>query len=228
MPVIPEFEYGFDYGPSAPSAGIFGAMAGVFMAYYLILMALGIVSYVFRALSLYTISKRRGIRNPWLAWLPVGDMWILGSISDQYNYVVKGKIRNRRKVLIGLMIALYALVVLIYVGLFAIMILILGEPAIGAGVGSLLMLLFVLFGIFAVGITATVYQYLAMYDLFRSCDPDNAVLYLVLSILFGIVCPVFFFICRKKDFGMPPRKKSPQEIPLVESVMETPVDITEE
>lgn len=225
---MPEYEFGYDYGGYAPSAGIFGALAGVFMAYYLILMVLGIVSYVFHALSLYTISKRRGIRNPWLAWLPVGNMWILGSISDQYNYVVKGKIRNRRKILIGLMIAVYVLIFLFYVSMIALIVLVVGDPSMTAGIGNVLLLLLVALALIVVSIVAAVYQYIAMYDLFRSCEPDNAVLYLVLSILFGIVCPVFFFVCRKKDLGMPPRKQAPQEIPLAETVMETPVDITEE
>lgn len=220
MPVIPEFEYEFDYG-AAPSAGIAGAVAGIFMAYYLILMAFCVVSYVFHALSLYTISKRRGIRNPWLAWIPVGNMWILGSISDQYNYVVKGKVRSRRKILTGLTITVLALGALFYVSLFALMITAVSNAGLGAGIGSVLVLLLTILAIVAVGITATVYQYLAMYDLFRSCDPDNAVLYLVLSILFSVVYPVFLFVCRKKDFGMPPRRPEPiPEPPTAEPEVE--------
>ena len=53
-----------------------------------------IAAYVFSALALYTIAQRRGIRKAWLAWVPVLSVWILGSISDQYRYVVKGQNRN--------------------------------------------------------------------------------------------------------------------------------------
>ena len=44
-----------------------------------------IAVYVFTSLALYTIAKRRGINHPWLSWIPVANVWILGSIADQYR-----------------------------------------------------------------------------------------------------------------------------------------------
>ena len=211
---MPEYDFGYDYGGYTPSSGVAGAVAGVFVAYYLILIAIGVVSYVFRALSLYTISKRRGIHNPWLSWIPVGDMWILGSISDQYQYVVKGKVRNRRKVLLGFTIALLALVIVMYISLIAMLIQAFADPSMAAGIGSILQILLAALGMIAVSIAAIVYQYLAVYDLFCSCEPNNAVLFLVLSILFGFLEPIFLLIGRKKDLGMPPRKPQPAPAPL--------------
>ena len=41
--------------------------------------------YVLQALGLYTIAKRRGIARPWLAWVPVGSVWIMGSIADDFK-----------------------------------------------------------------------------------------------------------------------------------------------
>lgn len=38
--------------------------------------------FVFTAVALYTLAKNRGIRHPWLAWIPVANVWILGSLSD--------------------------------------------------------------------------------------------------------------------------------------------------
>ena len=60
--------------------------------------------YVLKSVGLYTIARRRGLKNPWMAWVPVLNDWLLGSISDQYRYVVKGQIRNRRIVLLMLVI----------------------------------------------------------------------------------------------------------------------------
>ena len=57
----------------------------------------GIAAYVLRAWGMYAIAKRRGINNPWMSWVPVLDLWVLGCISDQYQYGVKDKICNRRK-----------------------------------------------------------------------------------------------------------------------------------
>ena len=44
---------------------------------------LAVASYVLTALALYTVARRRGLKNPWLAWIPVASAWIVGSLSDQ-------------------------------------------------------------------------------------------------------------------------------------------------
>ena len=64
-----------------------------------------VAAYVLTSLSLYTIAARRQIANPWLSWIPVVRIWVLGSLSDQYRYVVKGQYKSKRKILIGLKIA---------------------------------------------------------------------------------------------------------------------------
>ena len=68
-------------------------------------------------------------------------------------------------------------------------------------------------------------MYIAYYDLFRSCKPNNAVLFLVLSIFVGVTTPFFLFFNRKKDGGMPPRCDVPQA--PVNYVPETPVQEAE-
>ncbi len=77
---------------------------------------LAIVGYVLGALGLYTIAKRRGINNPWLAWVPVADMWVLGCISDQYRHIVKNQVKTKRKsmpILKGAMLALLFVIVVL-------------------------------------------------------------------------------------------------------------------
>ena len=66
--------------------------------------AISIATYILTALSLYTIATRRGLNHPWLSWVPVLNVWILGSLSDQYRYVVKGEEKSKRKVLLTLKI----------------------------------------------------------------------------------------------------------------------------
>ena len=63
---------------------------------------ISLAAYVFSSLAIYTIAQRRGIRHAWMAWIPMLNVWILGSISDQYRYVVKGQIKSKRKVLLAL------------------------------------------------------------------------------------------------------------------------------
>lgn len=195
------------------------------LVYYLLSMlfsfGLSIAVYVFRSLGVYTIAKRRALKNPWMAWVPVVDYWLLGSISDQYQYVVKGRVKNKRKALLVLNIILWACVIAIYV-LLGVMLVqaftleslpsvdhtdlfsILGPTTAMMGI-SLVMS--------GISIAVMVIRYIALYDLFYSCDPDSSIAYLLLSIFLSVAQPLFLFLCRKKDEGMPPRKQTPVYIP---------------
>ncbi len=213
---MPHYGYEFDYIYPGMEMGGMTAVGAVFafiFLFYLVMMGWGIASYIFQSLGLYTIAKRRGIYNPWLSWLPFGSMWILGSISDQYQHVAKGCVKNRRKILLGLTIAMVAVMLLMYAGMFGMALGVVGEMEAVAATGGVVTVLAAV-GFLVITVIAVVYQYIATYDLYASCEPNNAVLYLVLSILFSVVMPVFIFVCRKKDLGMPPRKQPEPEIPV--------------
>ena len=200
----------------------------------------GIAAYILTALAIYTVSRRRGLSKPWLAWIPVINCWLLGSLSDQYQYVVKGENKSKRKWLLGLNILKAVLLSVLLV--FAIVILgtVLNAGFYGAHrhgdfmevVGPVLTVLAVVLPLAAVTIALCVIRYMALYDVYRSLDPANAVLYLVLSILFSPTEPFFLFFNRDKDLGMPPRKQRPayeqpvheQPVPEQEYTYETVED----
>ena len=203
----------------AAGFGVLGAFLVVYLLILLASLAVSVAAYVLQSLGYYTIAERRGIKRPWLSWLPIGNLWILGSISDQYQYVVKGKIRNRRKVLLGLSCGLLVLYVV-----WAVVLLASAAMADMMGSGLIIGLIGILGGLLlvALAICLAVFQYICLYDLFRSCTPDNAVLYLILSIVVNWAIPLFLFICRKQDVGMPPRKKPTP--PPVYTAPEIPVE----
>ena len=201
------YDYGYDYGYGADIAsdvlaGTLGFLAVFLLAIYFIAFAIGVAGYVFSSLGLYNISKRRGIHNPWLAWLPIGNLWIQGCISDQYQYVAKGKKTGRRKILLGLSLAAVALA-----GVYGVLkigsavAMSIGEgAATGATFAGAMLVLLV---IMLLAVISMVFQYITMYDLYCSCDPDSSVVYLVLSILINVCPPILYFLCRNKDLGMP-------------------------
>ncbi len=180
-----------------------------FLIFYLIILVFGLVSYVLSSAGMYTIAKRRGIHNPWLAWIPVANSWILGSISDQFQYVTKGKIRNSRKWLLGLNIASALSPVVMMIVEVSAMVVGMGSgmEALASSFGLFMILWLIMF---AFMIVLCVFTYMALYDLYHSCNPYNAVTFLLLSIFISVTQPFFVFACRKKDQGMPPRKQ-PQE-----------------
>ena len=178
---------------------------------------LGIVGYVFMALGLYTIAQRRGIKNPWLSWVPVVNCWIIGSLSDQYRYVVKGEVKNKRKTLLILNIitcTISAAMIVVSIGMIAGVtksaIAGTGEAEImNAVFGPLLGILGLCLPLLGVSIATAVVHYMAMYDIYTSCTPGNNVVFLVLSIIFSVTEPFFLFFTRNRDDGMPPRRQEP-------------------
>lgn len=192
----------------AALVGFLGTFLVIMLVLLVVLWAYAITAYVLHSLGLYKIAKRRGIHNPWLAWLPVGQAWILGSISDHYQYVAKGKQRNYRKILMGLEIGVLCLglVTSLVSGAASFTTSMYGfsgmeAAALGmAGINTLMSLLSA-----AASITYAVFGFIAAYDLYRSCKPKNAVLFLVLSIVLDVTAPFFVFACRNADEGMPPK-----------------------
>jgi len=47
---------------------------------------LGIAAYVLTALGLYSIAKNRGMENPWLAWIPIAQFYIIGAIVKELKF----------------------------------------------------------------------------------------------------------------------------------------------
>jgi len=187
-------------GEAYYSSGTAGSnLLGIFvLTFLLLLIAVTIVStYILHSIGLYAIAKRRQIRQGWLAWVPIGNLWILGSVSDQYGYVVKGKIKNRRIQLVGLSVSMVALYIVCFLCV-----------AVSEKVGWTIPGYWVCLAAMVIfSAIKLVLQFMAYHDLYESCDPDNGGVFLILSIVFPVAMPFFVFVCRKKEKGMPPRKK---------------------
>lgn len=221
----------FEFGTVLEDAGL--ALFPVLLTRGVPSGMLSIAAYVLTSLGLYTIAKRRCIDHPWLAWVPVAKLWLLGSLADQYRYVVKGQVKSRRKTLLWLK----AISVCLTVSLVAMIVAVAAKAIAGINYGmrgdlllqELLGPLLVMVGIglplAAVSIASAIVYYMALYDVYTSCDPDNSVMFLVLSILFGNVTkPFFLFFSREKDLGMPPRREEPFREAQPEPMAQQPWD----
>lgn len=205
------FEYNFPEGMESAAEGAFvgaaGALIAVVLLLWLLAMGFAMVCYVLNAVGMYRIAKRRGIHHAWLAWIPVGCNWLLGSISDHYQYVVNHKVTKRRKILLTL-----SLILLVVLGLFVASITATALTADGmhgdmtASILSVALLTCSYLAMLGLEIAILVFCYMAYYDLFKSCKPDSAVLFLVLGIFFNVTLAFFVFFGCKKDLGMPERR----------------------
>ena len=177
---------------------------------------ISIGTYVLMALGIYTIAKRRAISNPWMAWIPVLNCWLIGCISDQYRYVAKGQVKSKRKSLLVLSIIQVILTIAFFVALLVAVIGGISSAVAGVSEAAIfqsvmvpaIVMLGLLLPMFGVGVAKTIIYYMSMYDLYTSCAPENNALFLVLSIFFRITEPFFVFFNRNNDKGMPPRRNT--------------------
>lgn len=174
----------------------------ILLVVYLLVFILCIVIYVFESLGLYTMAKRRGISNYGLAWVPVGNYWIIGRLADQFCYAEQRKKTAYRHLLLwgGLILTVLSMVIVVYsldlgwntaTGYYY------ADEIASSAIGVVLLATFMSM----VSIAVAVFQYIALYKIYKSCSPSSATVLLVLSILFSIVTPFVLFALRKKDEG---------------------------
>ncbi|MFQ8600961.1 MAG: hypothetical protein ACLSAP_10535 [Oscillospiraceae bacterium] len=146
---------------------------------------------------------------------------MLGRLSDDANLRIKGKRTNNRKLLLGLRIGLAALVLLAVIFLIALLV---SSNAnmysyhydgsysyydgynYRANSPAMLPLMFMpilLFLIVALGIVTAVFTYIAIYAIYKAYSPENAEMYLVLSILISLAQPIILFCLRNKTMKNP-------------------------
>ena len=138
-------------------------VAAVMFIFALIAIVIGIVLYVIFSISLYKIATNAGLENPWLAWVPIGDLYLIGKLIKTLKistYVIPS-------IEIVLPVAPF---VEGFIGRF---------PIIGSFIGGLLALANFILNLFVLN------------KVYRMYKPDSAVLFTVLSI-FGLPIPFIF------------------------------------
>ncbi|WMJ21858.1 hypothetical protein RBG61_07545 [Paludicola sp. MB14-C6] len=193
--------FNMPYSPDIPSE-VFSIL-GVIVAIVLSILAIKtVVFYIFEAVSLYTIAKKRGIANPWISFIPIVNKYMVGAIADNINAYIN-KRTSYRYLLIILNIVTQVMSIFFYIAYFKFLL--------SDGLSWLIedpsmytqnMLPFMgLSGIVSlVSIAYIVFYFIAMYRIFVDYNQRNAVLFTVLSIFFrGVGLPYFFlFSLRNK------------------------------
>lgn len=162
--------------------------AGIALAFlaiiYLSLFAFFIAAYVFGALGLYRMAKNRGIENPWLAWVPIGSTYLTIKLVEPFS--IGGRVINH-------FAAIYLLTYIasIFSMMFFAFLMIL----------SPIFILFIIL-IWLAMIALSVIMYVVYYRIFKQYSPDNAVLFLVLTIVLG-AAPFILFVLRNKTAVTP-------------------------
>lgn len=173
---------------------------GFIMILYFCVLAVAVADYVLKALALFTLAKRRGIKNPWHAWIPVASDWIVGSLADEIDLQ---RVMNRSwgKTLFVMSISLTGSVILgyallVFVTVKAAFVLYMQEVLVAFAV-----LVYVL--IFIISVVAMAYSLLkaiCIYKIFESTVPEKTVKYLVLYFIVPLAGAICLNKCKNEGY----------------------------
>lgn len=182
-------------------------VAVIFLFVYLLLFGILIASYILQSLAFHTLARRRGIANPWLAWLPYGNYWIIGSLARDYD---KKNGINRRwdKTLLTLSIVFSASYFVTYIGVIIVtMVAAMNvDSATMSEETSAMILLAVVLIFIPIMIVATALQtitFICLYKIFESTVPEKALKYFLIYLLVPFAAPICLFLCRNKGYQHP-------------------------
>ena len=165
--------------------------------------------YILASVGTMKIAKRCGVPCYGLAWIPIGSNYVLGAIADYYSLHYKQK-KTKQKVTLPIL----AVIVFASSLVLSKQSLVVDEAdlAIFNVMGSALLTM-------ALTLLLSIFNYIALFRIFKLCDSDHAAIYLVLGILMSFLQPIFLFVCRNKSFAEPFMK--------VENVTGEPVEVLE-
>lgn len=128
----------------------------------------GIFYYVFTSLGLYKMAQNSQLENPWLAWLPFGNIYIIGSIVNEIDFLGQ-HITN-----LGIIFLLCPFIVVIASGILSII------PILGWLASFVLNILFLIFGV------------LVLFRMFKGFVGESATLYTILTLIVPFGAPICF------------------------------------
>lgn len=187
------------------------AIAGFTFSFLFSYLTVGIGLYVLNSVALFKLAKKRGIQNYGLAWLPIGSTWVLGKLADDVNICRRNKKTNFARNLLILNLVTVGIGILTYIAAFAIAISVIGlglehttpDDFVYSMLPHVGILILLALAIAVVSIASAVISYMALYRVFYGYSEDNATVFLVLSIFFPILQPIFLFTIRNREL-LPP------------------------
>lgn len=179
---------------------------------------IGIAIYLLESISVYKMAKSAEIKNPWLAFIPVANDWVFGTLAEKYK-----KKNGTKSARFGIILPVLEGIVLIEAIALTIFTVISIKEITGYALDavntssemapeqfmSLIPVIILYFALMAVAIAYAVVFFIALWRVYSSFDKSNATLYIVLSVIFTISVPIILFIIRNRKPEFDPHNNVP-------------------
>lgn len=179
---------------------------------------IGIAIYLLESISVYKMAKSAQIKNPWLAFIPVANGWVYGTLAEKYK-----KKNGTKSARFGIILPVLEGIVLIEAIALTIFTVISIKEITGYALDavntssemapeqfmSLIPVIILYFALMAVAFAYAVVFFIALWRVYSSFDKSNATLYIVLSVVFTISVPIILFIIRNRKPEFDPHNNVP-------------------
>ncbi|MBR5490815.1 MAG: hypothetical protein IKV79_06035 [Oscillospiraceae bacterium] len=210
-----EFEYyleNFDF--ESFGERFFTVFAVIILSILGIVLLFTLASYIFESIAFCTIAKRRQLKNPWLAWIPLARSWTMGAIVDEQDRRVIGKDRHFRIVNLA-DIVIYFLAIISTVSNLATFTDVMdsvydgsNEMIFASVLGAFATFYSGIMSINMVALLLSALRIIVIYKLFESVTDRLPILFTLLSLFIPLFFTISIFCLRKK--GYEPEKVVPQ------------------
>ena len=184
------------------------AVMTAFVIFSAVAAAIGIVLYILRAVGIYKMSKTAGLEYPWLSFIPVASSYTLGRLAEKYRKSPTEK-PFKYSILLLVMHIIEKIVATVFFVLFCFISVetvrtVISVAMYDGEIDPNTVLALIPFFVLSIAVIFTelafaVIKYIALWRVYSLFDGRNAVLYTVLSVLFGFLEPVFIFVLRNKQ-----------------------------
>ena len=184
--------------------------AGIMLVYFAFFSIIAVAMYLLQAFGLYGMAKGSEIRAPWRGFVPFANIFLFGKIAEKYR-----KKDGKSSAKFGGLLLAFEILTLVFaavclaftVSMIFVIIASSGEAELGAEiVAPMFAMLISCLVLVGVSIAYAVMYYVALWRIFAAFDYNNATVYLVLSIVFSFLGPIFLFILRNKEPVFDPRE----------------------
>ena len=199
----------------------------------------GIADYVLSSLGLYGIAKKRNISWAGLAWLPIGNLWVMGSIIDSYEDKKEDHFKKWRVLLPVLMAVVVAAYILIYVVYFVMYFAMFGTMVVEANVEEIpeasiglflifMIVIIIMFVLLALVMAAAqALNYIAIYKVYENIATKKEIKYLILSVAVPLADGICMLKCKNQMPDRTPFEDISKDAPVNGYQFAEPEQITE-
>lgn len=168
----------------------------VFVIIIGIILLLSLATWVLYSLGLYKLAKNKGMDNAWLAWIPIANYYVLGSVAKEAPFIKK-HIPRLDIILPIVSVAIIAISWIVSISQIA-NVFNGFQPMYnwGGGYNPFNFTFFAYLGMIPLGLLFSALMIFVYYHLFKLYAPKDAVLFTIISAI-GFAF-IFIFVIRNK------------------------------